>query len=102
MAGRQGRSLRQPLHYSLAPIALHIPSHPIPFLAMTATITAEQLAAFTEVSTAELARRLDEDDYPSPFDGLADWHLMRALAIHRPELARPYLHLVDQEPFDED
>jgi len=25
-----------------------------------------------------------------------------ALAIHRPELARPYVHLVDQEPFDED
>jgi hypothetical protein len=70
--------------------------------AMTAAITAEQLAAFTEASTAELARRLDEDDYPSPFDGLSDWHLMRALAIHRPELARPYLHLVDQEPFDED
>jgi hypothetical protein len=69
---------------------------------MTAAITAEQLAAFTEASTAELARRLDEDDYPSPFDGLSDWHLMRALAIHRPELARPYLHLVDQEPFDED
>jgi hypothetical protein len=69
---------------------------------MTAAITAEQLAAFTEASIAELARRLDEDDYPSPFDGLSDWHLMRALAIHRPELARPYLHLVDQEPFDEE
>jgi len=27
---------------------------------------------------------------------------MRALAIHQPELARPYVHLVDQEPFDED
>jgi hypothetical protein len=24
------------------------------------------------------------------------------VAIHRPELARPYVHLVDQEPFDED
>lgn len=51
---------------------------------------------------AELARRLDDDDYPTPFDGLQDWHLLRALAIHRPELARPYLHLVDQEPFDEE
>ena len=51
---------------------------------------------------AELARRLEDDDYPSPFAGLADWHLLRALAIHRPELARPYVHLVDQEPFDED
>ena len=69
---------------------------------MSVSITPDQLAAFDEASTAELARRLDEDDYPSPFDGLDDWHLMRALAIHRPELARPYLHLVDQEPFDED
>jgi len=49
-----------------------------------------------------LARRLEEDDYPSAFDGLDDWHLMRALAIHNPELARPYVHLVDQEPFDDD
>ncbi len=41
-------------------------------------------------------------DYPNPFASLGDWHLLRALAIHRPELARPYVHLVDQEPFDED
>ena len=65
-------------------------------------ITPERLEAFDEDSTAELARRLEDDDYPSPFAGLADWHLLRALAIHRPELARPYVHLVDQEPFDED
>ena len=69
---------------------------------MTVPITPDQLAAFDEESTAALARRLEDDDYPSPFDGLSDWHLMRALAIHRPELARPYHHLVDQEPFDED
>ncbi len=68
---------------------------------MSTSITPEQLAAFDEASIQELARRLDLDDYPSPFDALADWHLLRALAIHRPELARPYVHLVDQEPFDE-
>ena len=51
---------------------------------------------------AELARRLEDDDYPTPFAALDDWHLLRAVAIHRPELARPYVHLVDQEPFDED
>jgi hypothetical protein len=66
------------------------------------SITAERLEAFDEDAIAELARRLEDDDYPSPFAGLADWHLLRALAIHRPELARPYVHLVDQEPFDED
>ena len=69
---------------------------------MTTAITPERLAAFDEAAAAELARRLEEEDYPTPFDSLQDWHLMRALAIHRPELARPYVHLVDQEPFDED
>ena len=69
---------------------------------MTSSITPERLAAFDEAAAAELARRLEEEDDPSPFDSLADWHLMRALAIHRPELAQPYVHLVDQEPFDED
>lgn len=68
----------------------------------TAAITPELLAGFDEATTAELAQRLEEDDYASPFDGLADWHLLRALAIHRPELTLPWLHLVDQEPFDED
>jgi hypothetical protein len=65
-------------------------------------ITPETIASFDEASVAELARRLEDDDYPTPFAGLADWHLLRALAIHRPDLARPWVHLVDQEPFDED
>jgi hypothetical protein len=67
-----------------------------------AAITPELLASLVEEAVAALARRLEEDDYPSPFAGLQDWHLLRAVAIHRPELARPYVHLVDQEPFDED
>ncbi|NDF61853.1 MAG: DUF2555 domain-containing protein [Synechococcaceae bacterium WBB_3_034] len=66
------------------------------------TITAELIASLDEASMAALARRLEEDDYPSAFAGLQDWHLLRAVAIHRPDLARPYVHLVDQEPFDED
>ena len=65
-------------------------------------LTQERLEAFDEASTAELARRLEEDAYPSPFARLSDWHLLRALAIHRPALLLPYTHLVDQEPFDED
>lgn len=73
-----------------------------PLSASHQPITPERLAAFDETSIAALAQRLDLDDYPTPFAGLADWHLLRALAIHRPELTRPYLHLVDQEPFDED
>lgn len=66
------------------------------------SITPERLAQFDEESIAVLAHRLEEDDYPTPFAGLADWHLLRALAIHRPDLTGPYVHLVDQEPFDED
>ena len=65
-------------------------------------ITPERLNAFNEERIAILAKRLEEDDYATPFEGLGDWHLLRALAIHRPELTSPYLHLVDQEPFDED
>ena len=65
-------------------------------------ITTEQLDGFDEASVALLAKRLEDDDYPTPFAGLGDWHLLRALAIHRPELTRPYVHLIDQEPFDED
>jgi len=65
-------------------------------------ISAELIASLDEAAVAALARRLEDDDYPSPFAGLQDWHLLRAVAIHRPELARPYVHLVDQELFDED
>ncbi len=57
---------------------------------------------FDSNSIAALAKRLEEDDYPSPFEGLDDWHLLRALAIHRPDLTTPYVHLIEQEPFDED
>ena len=66
------------------------------------SITQDKLDAFDDDSIAVLAKRLEDDDYPTPFEGLSDWHLLRALAIHRPELTGPYLHLVDQEPFDED
>ena len=39
---------------------------------------------------------------PMPSRASKDWHLLRALAIHRPDLVQPYRHLIDQEPFDED
>jgi len=64
-------------------------------------ISEELVNSFDEKMTFELARRLEEDDYMSPFDGLRDWHLLRALAINRPELTSDYTHLLDQEPFDE-
>ncbi len=68
----------------------------------TPKITEELLHTFDDESTARLAARLEEDDYENPFEGLGDWHLLRSLAIHRPELTLDYYHLIDQEPFDED
>lgn len=50
---------------------------------------------------SQLAIRLEQDDYQSVFDGLEDWHLLRAIAFQRPELVEPYLYLLDLEPFDE-
>ena len=64
-------------------------------------ITEELVKSFNEEMTYELAKRLEDENYASPFDGLKDWHLLRALAINRPELTSDYIHLLDQEPFDE-
>ena len=64
-------------------------------------ISEELVNSFDEEMTLELAKRLEDDEYMTPFDGLKDWHLLRALAINRPELTTDYIHLLDQEPFDE-
>lgn len=64
-------------------------------------ISEELINSFNEEMTFELAKKLEKDNYLSPFDGLQDWHLLRALAINRPELTSDYIHLLDQEPFDE-
>ena len=64
-------------------------------------ISDELVNSFNEEMTLELAQRLEEDEYTTPFDALKDWHLLRALAINRPELTTDYIHLLDQEPFDE-
>ena len=64
-------------------------------------ISLELINSFNQEMTKELAKRLEDDNYMTPFDGLNDWHLLRALAINRPELTSNYIHLLDQEPFDE-
>ena len=64
-------------------------------------ISEQLINSFDEEMTLQLAKRLEEDEYKTPFDGLKDWHLLRALAINRPELTTNYIHLLDQEPFDE-
>ena len=64
-------------------------------------ISEELVNSFDEEMTLQLAKRLEEDAYATPFECLKDWHLLRALAINRPELTTDYVHLLDQEPFDE-
>ena len=64
-------------------------------------ISVELINSFNEEMTYELAKRLEDENYATPFDGLKDWHLLRVLAINRPELTSDYIHLLDQEPFDE-
>lgn len=59
------------------------------------------IAALTSEDVAKLAARLEEDDYTDPFEGLNDWHLLRAIAFQRPELVERYIHLLDIEAYDE-
>ncbi|MDX1978379.1 MAG: DUF2555 domain-containing protein [Pseudanabaenaceae cyanobacterium bins.68] len=61
----------------------------------------ESLKKITAQEIKDLAIRLEQDDYPTAFDGLADWHLLRAIAFNLPELIEPYRYLLDLEPFDE-
>jgi hypothetical protein len=67
----------------------------------TLTISKRDFSALTADDVAELATRLERDDYTNAFEGLDDWHLLRALAFQRPELAEPYLYLLDLESYDE-
>ena len=64
-------------------------------------INKELVNSFDEEITLELAKKIEEDIYNTKFDDLKDLHLLRALAINRPELTTNYIHLLDQEPFDE-
>ena len=64
-------------------------------------ISEELVNSFNEEMTLKLAKRLEEDNYNISVDDLKDWHLLRALAINSPELTTNYIHLLDQEPFDE-
>jgi hypothetical protein len=69
---------------------------------MTSSVMSQQAIATLDVDDVEtLAKRLEHDSYTNVFEGLQDWHLLRAIAFQRPELAEPYLHLLDLEAYDE-
>ena len=65
-------------------------------------ISEELVNSLDEEISLELAKRLEEENYNTPpFDGFKDWHLLRTLAINRPEITTNYIHFLDQEVFDE-
>lgn len=68
---------------------------------ITVNLTTEAIALLTSADVADLAKRLEQDDYRNPFEALEDWHLLRAIAFHREDLVKPYLHLLDIEAYDE-
>ncbi len=67
------------------------------------TLSLEHLDAtkLTEAEVEALANRLELDEYDNVFEGLQDWHLLRAIAFQCPDMVEPYLHLLDLEAFDE-
>ncbi|BAZ32626.1 hypothetical protein NIES4074_51320 [Cylindrospermum sp. NIES-4074] len=67
----------------------------------TLSISRKEIAAMTAAEVEELATRLELDNYSNAFEGLNDWHLLRAIAFQRPELVESYIHLLDLEPYDE-
>ncbi|BAT51518.1 hypothetical protein NOS3756_04430 [Nostoc sp. NIES-3756] len=67
----------------------------------TLSISKKEIAAISAAEVEELATRLEMDNYSNAFEGLNDWHLLRAIAFQRPELVEPYIHLLDLEPYDE-
>lgn len=64
-------------------------------------ISSQDIAQMTPEDVAQLAQRLEQDEYDTPFEGLKDWHRLRAVAFQRSELVEPYMHLLDLEAFDE-
>lgn len=71
--------------------------------AMTTTLklSGQDFSQITAEDVAQLALRLEGDDYANPFAALEDWHLLRAIAFQNSELVEPYLHLLDIEAYDE-
>ncbi len=67
----------------------------------TLHFSSQDVSQITETEVAALAKRLEQDDYSSPFEGLEDWHLLRAIAFQRPEMIEPYIYLLDLEAYDE-
>lgn len=64
-------------------------------------VSQQTVSDMTPDTVAELATRLETDSYENAFEGLQDWHLLRAIAFQRPELVESYVYLLDLEAYDE-
>ncbi len=67
----------------------------------TSIISEQGIAVMSVEEVEKLAIRLEQDNYKDVFEGLNDWHLLRAIAFQRPELVEPFVHLLDLDPYDE-
>ena len=59
-------------------------------------LSEELLKSINKEMTCELAKRLEDENYDSPLDGLKDWYLLRTLGINRPDLTFDYIHFLEQ------
>ena len=54
-----------------------------------------------EEGTFELAKTLEEKNYVKPFNVFKNWILVRTFETNRYKLISDYIHLLEQEQFDE-
>jgi Protein of unknown function (DUF2555) len=71
------------------------------FAMNTLHISRQDVDQLSPADVDALAKRLEQDEYSNAFEGLQDWHLLRAIAFQRPELVESYLYLLDMEAYDE-
>ena len=64
-------------------------------------IIEKSLQFFCEEGTFELAKTLGEKNYVKPFNLFKNWNLVRTFATNRYKLISDYIHLLQQEQFDE-
>ena len=54
-----------------------------------------------EEGTFELAKTLEEKNYVKPFNVFKNWNLVRTFATNSYKLISYYIHLIEEEQFDE-
>ena len=59
------------------------------------------LYSFFEEGTFGLAKTLEEKNYVKPFNVFKSWNLVRNFATTTYKLISDYIHLLEQEQFDE-